>query len=76
MSGARDKENDMASCGICGGELTRKDFNYCRDLEFCPHCETTKLVRSKLYLNGKEVEFCVEVNTATGASRILSRDEE
>lgn len=70
------KENDMSSCAKCGGELVSKDFNHCKNLEFCPQCDTTKLVRSKLYLNGKEVEFCVEVNTTTGESRILSREEE
>lgn len=66
----------MPVCATCGGELEKKDFNYCRDLEFCPQCETSKIVKSKLYLNGKEVEFCVEVDTRTGASRILSRSEE
>jgi len=45
-------------------------------VEFCPQCETTKYVRSKIYLNGKEVEYCVEVNTKTGESRILYSEEE
>jgi len=66
----------MSSCDTCGGERVTRDFNYCGDLEFCPRCDTTKLVRSKLYLNGKEVEYCVEVNTSTGETRILSSKEE
>ena len=70
------KESDMSSCEKCGGALQSKDFNYCRGLEFCPKCEPTKYVRSKIYLNGKEVEYCVEVNTATGESKIVSKEEE
>jgi NAD-dependent SIR2 family protein deacetylase len=66
----------MPACAKCGGQLEKKDFNYCRDLEFCPQCEGSKLVRSKIYLNGKEVEYCVEVNTRTGEARILHSEEE
>jgi hypothetical protein len=66
----------MSSCTKCGGELKQQDFNYCPGLEFCPRCEPTKFVRSKIYLNGKEVEYCVEVNTATGKSTIVSTTEE
>lgn len=66
----------MSTCTACGGELQTKDFNACRGLEFCPRCEPRKLVRSKIYLNGKEVEYCVEVDTATGESRVLSKVEE
>jgi len=45
-------------------------------VEFSPRCEATKDVRSKIYLNGKEVEYCVDVNTRTGVSRVVSREEE
>jgi NAD-dependent SIR2 family protein deacetylase len=69
-------ENGRSTCAICGNELERRDFKYCQNLEFCPQCETSKVVRSKIYLNGKEVEYCVEVNTRTGASRILYSEEE
>jgi len=67
---------DMPVCTKCGGQLEKKDFNYCQGLEYCPQCEGSKLVRSKIYLNGKEVEYCVEVNTRTGESRILYSEEE
>jgi hypothetical protein len=66
----------MSSCAKCGGDLKQQDFNYCPGLEFCPQCEPTMFVRSKIYLNGKEVEYCVEVNTTTGESRIVSKKEE
>ena len=66
----------MSSCTKCGGDLKQQDFNYCPGLEFCPRCEPTKFIRSRIYLNGKEVEYCVEVNTATGESRIVSKEEE
>jgi hypothetical protein len=69
-------EATMTECAKCGGELKETLFQHCGNVEFCPQCETTKYVRSKIYLNGKEVEYCVEVNTKTGESRILSSKEE
>lgn len=66
----------MSSCVKCGGELELQDFTYCPGLEFCPRCEPTKFVRSQIYLNGKEMEYCVEVNTRTRESRIVSSGEE
>lgn len=69
-------EATMNECAKCGGELKKRLFQHCGRMEFCPQCETIKYVRSKIYLNGKEVEYCVEVNTKTGVSRILSSEEE
>jgi len=66
----------MNTCAKCGSELEQRDIQHCGNVEFCPQCETTKYVRSKIYLNGKEVEYCVEVNTKTGESRILYSEEE
>ena len=66
----------MEQCATCGSQLQRKDFDHCGNLQFCPQCETKKYVRSKIYLNGKEMEYCVEVNTRTGMARILSATEE
>ena len=66
----------MDACAKCGREMERQDFKHCGPVEFCPQCDTTKYVRSKIYLNGKEVEYCVEVNTKTRQTRILSSEEE
>ena len=66
----------MNTCAKCGSDLEQRDIQHCGIVEFCPQCETTKHVRSKIYLNGKEVEYCVEVNTKTGAARILYSEEE
>ena len=65
----------MNACAKCGEELESRQFQHCGYVEFCPQCETTKYVRSKIYLNGKEVEYCVEVNTKTGVSQIISSEE-
>lgn len=69
-------ETTMNTCAKCGSKLEQRDIQHCGNVEFCPQCETTKYVRSKIYLNGKEVEYCVEVNTKTGKSRILYSEEE
>jgi len=69
-------ETTMNACAKCGSKLEQRDIQHCGNVEFCPQCETTKYVRSKIYLNGKEVEYCVEVNTKTGESRILYSEEE
>jgi predicted nucleic-acid-binding Zn-ribbon protein len=66
----------MNACEKCGSKLQQRDIQHCGNVEFCPQCETTKYVRSKIYLNGKEVEYCVEVNTKTGESRILYSEED
>ena len=69
-------ENTMNTCAKCGSEMEQQDFKHCGPVEFCPQCDTIRYVRSKIYLNGKEVEYCVEVNTRTKESRVLSREEE
>jgi predicted nucleic-acid-binding Zn-ribbon protein len=69
-------ETTMNACEKCGSKREQRDIQHCGNVEFCPQCETTKYVRSKIYLNGKEVEYCVEVNTKTGESRILYSEEE
>lgn len=66
----------MNACSKCGCEMERGEFKHCGPVEFCPQCDTVRYVRSKIYLNGKEVEYCVEVNTRTKESRILSSKEE
>ena len=66
----------MAQCATCGGLMTEKNFDHCGSLQFCPQCEPTKYVRSKIYLNGKEVDYCVEVNTRSGTVRVVSATEE
>ena len=66
----------MDACSICGHKMEREEFKHCGPVEFCPQCDTVRYVRSKIYLNGKEVEYCVEVNTKTRESRILSSEEE
>jgi hypothetical protein len=66
----------MNACAKCGREMERQEFKHCGPMEFCPQCDTIKYVRSKIYLNGKEMEYCVEVNTKTKKSRILSSEEE
>ncbi len=65
----------MAECEKCGGELQERDFERCGTVQFCPDCEPTKYVRTQIYLNGKEMEYCVEVNTRTGEERIVSTRE-
>ena len=66
----------MSTCKKCGSALKQQEFKHCGPIEFCPGCDTVRYVRSKIYLNGKEVEYCVEVNTKTRESRILSSEEE
>jgi hypothetical protein len=66
----------MDACARCGHKMEHEEFSHCGPVEFCPQCDTTRYVRSKIYLNGKEVEYCVEVNTKTKESRILSSEEE
>ena len=66
----------MNACAKCGREMERQEFKHCGPMEFCPQCDTIKYVLSKIYLNGKEMEYCVEVNTKTKKSRILSSEEE
>jgi uncharacterized Zn finger protein (UPF0148 family) len=72
----RGKEATMNACSKCGCEMEHGEFKHCGPVEFCPQCDTTRYVRSKIYLNGKEVEYCVEVNTRTRESRIVSSEEE
>lgn len=66
----------MNACAKCGREMEQQEVKHCGSVEFCPQCDTTMYVRSKIYLNGKEVEYCVEVNTKTKESRIVSKEEE
>jgi hypothetical protein len=65
----------MNACAKCGREMERQKFEHCGEVEFCSRCETIKYVRSKIYLNGKELEYCVEVNTQTRRSRVVSSKE-
>jgi hypothetical protein len=55
--------------------MEKQEFEHCGPVEFCSRCDTIKYVRSKIYLNGKELEYCVEVNTQTRTSRVLSSKE-
>ncbi len=66
----------MNACEKCGREMEQQEFKLCGPMEFCPQCDTIRYVRTKIYLNGKEMEYCVEVNTKTKESRILSSEEE
>jgi len=66
----------MNACEKCGCEMEQQEFKLCGPIEFCPQCDTIRYVRSKIYLNGKEMGYCVEVNTKTKESRILSSEEE
>lgn len=66
----------MNTCSKCGGTMARGEFEHCGPLEYCPGCDAVRYVRSKVYLNGKEVEYCVEVDTRTRKARILSSEEE
>ena len=66
----------MNACEKCGREMEQQDFQQCGPVEFCPQCDAIKYVRSKIYLNGKEMEYCVEVNTRTREARILYSKEE
>jgi len=66
----------MDTCAKCGGVMEQQEFKQCGNVQFCPQCDTTKYVRSKIYLNGKEVEYCVEVNFKTKEARILYSEEE
>ena len=66
----------MNACAKCGREMVQQEFEHCGPVEYCSQCDTIKYVRSKIYLNGKEMEYCVEVNTRTRKSRILSAEEE
>lgn len=65
----------MDACTKCGRELERREFEHCGQVEFCSGCDTIKYVRSKIYLNGKELEYCIEVNIGTGTTRIVSTEE-
>lgn len=66
----------MNACEKCGCEMEQQEFKLCGPIEFCPQCDTIRYVRSKIYLNGKEMEYCVEVNTKTRETRILYSKEE
>ena len=65
----------MDACEKCGHELERREFEHCGQVEFCSRCDTIKYVRSRIYLNGKELEYCVEVNVRAGTSKIVSSEE-